>query len=158
MTFAQSIRTCFNKYATFSGRAPRSEFWWFALFYQMGNVVIAELQGGINAAAHGDVSLLSTVFGLSMFLPYLAVTVRRLHDTDRSGWSWLIALIPLIGIIVLILWLADEGDAAPNGYGPDPLGASDDRGAEGDDNDPDDGSGPSGTPPLRKSDIPTVRR
>ena len=98
MTFGESIKTCFSKYADFNGRATRSEFWWWALF-----VVLV-------SAATGIVSdVLSGVFSLAVLLPYIAVGTRRLHDTDRSGWLQLIGLIPLIGWIVLIVWLAQEG-------------------------------------------------
>ncbi len=108
MTFGESIKTCFSKYADFSGRATRSEFWWWALFVTL------------TSAATGIVSdILSGVLSLAVLLPYLAVGARRLHDTDRSGWLQLIGLIPLIGWILLIVWFVQEGKE-PNRYGSTP--------------------------------------
>lgn len=98
MNFAESVRTCFVKYADFSGRAGRSEFWWWALFNLVGTVVLGVVS-----------DKLSWAFTLATLLPYFAVTSRRLHDTDRSGWIQLIGFIPVVGWIVLIVWLAQEG-------------------------------------------------
>ncbi len=100
MTFVESIKTCFAKYADFNGRAVRSEFWWFALFMIIGGVV-TQL---IHIYLYG-------IFALALLLPYLAVGVRRLHDTNRSGWWLLIGFIPLIGAIILIVFFAQEGKA-----------------------------------------------
>lgn len=95
MSFPEAIRTCFMKYADFAGRASRPEFWWWALF----NVIAGMVLGAIN-------QWLSLLFFLATFVPYIAVTTRRLHDTGRSGWLQLIGLIPVIGWIVVIVWLA----------------------------------------------------
>jgi uncharacterized membrane protein YhaH (DUF805 family) len=98
MTFGESIKTCFSKYATFDGRAPRSEFWWFFLFTLL------------MSAAAGIVSeTLSGLFSLGVLLPSLAVGARRLHDVNRSGWFLLLWLVPIIGWIVLIVWAVQEG-------------------------------------------------
>ncbi len=98
MTFGDSISTCFSKYAVFDGRASRSEFWWWVLFTFMVSL------------ATGMVSeVLSALFSLSVLLPSLAVGARRLHDTDRSGWFLLLWLIPIIGWIILIVLVAQEG-------------------------------------------------
>ena len=98
MTFGESIRTCFSKYAAFDGRASRSEFWWFFLFTFLAS------------AAAGVVSeTLSGLFSLAVLLPSLAVGARRLHDVDKSGWFLLLWLIPIIGWIILIVWAAQEG-------------------------------------------------
>ena len=108
MTFVESIKTCFSKYADFSGRATRSEFWWWALF------------AALVSAATGIVSeMLSGLFSLAILLPYLAVGARRLHDTNRSGWFQLLSLIPLIGWIILLIWFVQEGKE-PNNYGSAP--------------------------------------
>ena len=105
MTFGQSIKACFSKYADFNGRASRSEYWWWVLFVLL------------CSAAIGIVSeMLSGVFSLAILLPYLAVGARRLHDTDRSGWLLLLNLIPLIGWIILIVWFVQEGKE-PNRFG-----------------------------------------
>lgn len=97
MTFGESISACFSKYATFDGRASRSEFWWFVLFTFL------------VSAAIGIVSdKLSALFSLAVLLPSLAVGARRLHDTDRSAWFLLLWFIPIIGWIILIIWAAQE--------------------------------------------------
>jgi uncharacterized membrane protein YhaH (DUF805 family) len=126
MNFTTAIATCFSKYATFSGRARRAEYWWFVLFTILADIVLkiadAAIFGQGGRALHeGAPALLSGLFSLAVFLPSLAVGVRRLHDTGRSGWWLLIWFIPVIGWIVLIWWLASRGEAGPNRHGPDPL-------------------------------------
>lgn len=104
MTFGESISTCFSKYATFDGRATRSEFWWFFLFTFLA-----------SAAASMVSETLSGLFSLAVLLPSLAVGARRLHDVDKSAWLLLLWLIPVIGWIILIVWAAQEGKE-PNRY------------------------------------------
>lgn len=101
MTFTESIQTCFTKYATFDGVASRPEFWWFTLFVWVANILV-NFFGGDFAGF---------VFSLATLVPSLAVGARRLHDTDRSGWLQLLWLVPVIGWIILIIWLAQEGKA-----------------------------------------------
>ncbi len=140
MTFGDSIKTCFSKYVTFSGRAQRSEFWWWALFVWVTQLVLSfvdsALFGTVTTTEAGfeastNTPVLTGLFSLAVFLPTISVTVRRLHDTDRSGWWYWLALVPLIGIIVLIVWWATKGTDGPNRYGEDPLnpGASGGYGA-----------------------------
>ena len=112
MDFMTSVKTCFRKYADFSGRARRSELWWFALFCFAISVVLGLLDGGSG--------LLSGLWSLAILLPSLAVGARRLHDTDRSGWWLLIAFIPLIGFLVLLYFYVSQGTTGPNRFGPDP--------------------------------------
>lgn len=95
MTFGESIKTCFSKYAEFSGRADRSEYWWFELFLLL---VI------VGAAILGET--LSNLVTLAVLLPSLAVGARRLHDVDKSGWWQLLYLVPIVGWIVVIYWSA----------------------------------------------------
>ena len=144
MSFSQAISTCFSKYASFSGRAPRSEFWWWYLFTWIVGIVL------------GWVPFVGLIFQLAVLLPTFAVTARRLHDTNRSGWWQLLPLgamavmgavvaamapsdpgadmsstlgvsmaiggvIVLATIILLIVWLASKGTAGDNRFGPDPL-------------------------------------
>ena len=97
MNFQDAIQTCFSKYADFKGRATRSEYWWFVLF-----IVLA------SAAASLISQSLSGLFSLAVLLPSFAAATRRLHDTDRSGWWQLVVVVPLVGWIVLIVWLAQE--------------------------------------------------
>ena len=103
MTFTDSIKTCFNKYATFEGTASRSEYWWFLLFLVLGSL-----------AANVISETLGALFSLATILPSIAAACRRLHDTDRSGWWQLIWIIPVIGWIILIVFLVQEG--RPNRY------------------------------------------
>ncbi|MGB5560628.1 MAG: DUF805 domain-containing protein [Paracoccaceae bacterium] len=125
MDFSTAVRTCFQKYVVFTGRAQRSEFWYFVLFNILGSIVLGIVDSILFGWASDNASVLGGIFGLIMFLPSISVAVRRLHDTDRSGWWWWLWLIPLIGWIILIVWYATAGTNGPNRFGPDPLeGAS----------------------------------
>ncbi|MGE5470611.1 MAG: DUF805 domain-containing protein [Bacteroidota bacterium] len=104
MTFAEAITTCFTKYADFSGRASRSEYWWWSLF-----VILASMAAGILNQQ------LAALFSLATVLPSLAVGTRRLHDIDRSGWLQLLFLVPLLGWIVLA-YLSAQAGKEPNRY------------------------------------------
>jgi uncharacterized membrane protein YhaH (DUF805 family) len=112
MGFADAVRTCLSKYVDFQGRAMRSEFWWFALF----NIIIQVITSVID---HGVLNypILSTIATLALILPGIAVSVRRLHDTDRSGWWLLISFIPLIGAILLLVWYCTKGSVSQNRFG-----------------------------------------
>lgn len=112
LTFAEAVRSVLAQYATFSGRARRSEFWWYQLFGFLVGVVASVLDTTL------DTDLVSTVVTLALLVPSLAVGARRLHDTDRTGWWQLIALVPLAGLIVLIVFWCQDSQAGPNGYGP----------------------------------------
>lgn len=101
MDFGEAIKVCFNKFADFNGRARRSEFWWFQLFAYL----VSSVTCGIGA--------------LVLFIPLLAVTARRLHDTNHSGWWQLIQLIPF-GFILIIIWGVQDSDSGHNEYGPNP--------------------------------------
>lgn len=116
MTFQDAVRTCLQNYVTFAGRARRSEFWFFILFN-----LLVQIVAGILDAFLGGTGFVGAVASLALFLPGLAVSVRRLHDTGRSGWWILICLIPLVGMILLIVWYATRGENGPNRFGPDPL-------------------------------------
>ena len=108
MSFTEAIQTCFRKYVDFSGRARPSEYWWWVLF-----VVVAQ----VVAFLIDDSSTLGGLISLGLFLPGLAVSVRRLHDTGKSGWFLLLALIPLVGAILLLVFMIQTGDPGPNQYG-----------------------------------------
>lgn len=112
---------CFKKYADFSGRARRKEFWMFFLFYFIFAFVLSIIDGLIGwGFGEGTFGPLYLIFALATLLPYLAVTVRRLHDTGRSGWWYFIMLIPIVGPIWLIVLLATDGEPGENQYGPNP--------------------------------------
>jgi uncharacterized membrane protein YhaH (DUF805 family) len=115
MSLPDAVRTCLTKYVDFSGRARRSEYWWFALSIFIVYLVASLLGRAVNAGA-----ILADLVGLGLFLPSLAVAVRRLHDTNRSGWFYLISLIPLVGGIILIVFLCQDSVRGPNRYGPSP--------------------------------------
>lgn len=137
MTMMQAVQSVYRNYLTFSGRAARSEYWWFFLFSTIVSIVIAVIEtrlglgqgtfgtvdGGFSANYDGGI--LSGIWALGNFLPSLAVGVRRLHDTDRSGWWLLILLVPLIGWIVLLVFFCSRGTSGPNRFGRDPLRAAD---------------------------------
>lgn len=142
MGFGQAVRTCFSKYATFEGRASRSEFWWFQLFaiiitgipaglgagFFIGSISAdpgaVESTGSIGALGILGVMLyvVSFIAALVLLLPNLAVGCRRLHDRGTSGWLQLLMLVPCANIILIIFWLlaGTEGD---NIYGPKPTNA-----------------------------------
>lgn len=119
MDFQTAIRTVLkDKYATFSGRAARSEYWWFALF----SVIASSILTVIDTAIFGsDFGVLGPIFSIAVLVPSIAVGVRRLHDLGRSGWWLLIILIPLIGILILLYFFVQKGTDGPNEHGPDPL-------------------------------------
>lgn len=121
MSFADAVRSCLSQYVGFSGRARRSEFWYFALFYVLVSIVAGILDGVLSTQA-GSFGIIGWVVNLALLLPYLAVSIRRLHDTSRSGWWWLLGLIPLVGTIILIVWYCQDSHP-DNQYGPNPKGA-----------------------------------
>ncbi|MBV8542453.1 MAG: DUF805 domain-containing protein [Pseudonocardiales bacterium] len=110
-----------RQYADFAGRARRKEYWMFTLVNMVISVVLAIIDGVLNLnIGLLNVGLLGLLYSLAVLLPGLGVGVRRLHDTGRSGWWLLIGIIPLVGWIVLIVFLATDGERQPNAYGPDP--------------------------------------
>jgi len=116
-------RPIVEKYADFSGRAPRAEYWWFALFVAIAEIILMIVDSLIGTGGIvGSYGILVMVFMLAMIVPQIAVGVRRLHDTNHSGWWLLIAFIPLIGVIVLLVFFITSGDPGENRYGPNPYG------------------------------------
>lgn len=142
MSFIESIKTVLSKYAVFNGRARRSEFWWYYLAVTIVETIlyVALVVPGLSAytaatmeaamagstvapAMPGSLTagyLVVSLVGLALFLPTLGASVRRLHDTDRSGFWVLLGLVPFVGVIILIVWWASNGTPGPNQYGPDP--------------------------------------
>lgn len=127
--FVDAIKICLGKYVTWAGRATRSEYWWFVLFYMIVLTVAIILDvmflGGTvstDPAAEGanvkvNFTVLTSIAQLALFLPILSVMVRRLHDIDKSGWWYWIILIPLVGAILLLVWLCKRGTPGPNRFG-----------------------------------------
>ena len=121
MSFLQAIGSGFRNYASFSGRAVRSEYWYFALFVVIALVVAQILDVSLfplHLVVRG-VGPLDTLTTLALLLPSLAVAVRRLHDIDRTGW-WALLYLTIIGTLVLIYWACQRGTAGANRFGPEP--------------------------------------
>ncbi len=114
MSLVDSVRSVLSNYANFSGRARRSEYWWFVL----ASFVVFGVLGGLGRSS-SIFMLLYGLVGLALIVPALAVVVRRLHDTDRSGWFVLLAFVP-IADIVLLVFLVLDGTAGDNRFGPSP--------------------------------------
>jgi uncharacterized membrane protein YhaH (DUF805 family) len=104
-----------KNYTGFSGRARRKEYWMFVLF----NVIIAFVLGFVEGIVGGP-GILGMLYMLAVLIPSIAVSIRRLHDTNKSGWFLLIGLIPVLGGIILIVFMAMDGDPGDNQYGPNP--------------------------------------
>jgi uncharacterized membrane protein YhaH (DUF805 family) len=114
-----------KKYAVFDGRARRKEYWFFYLFYFIFMVVLATIDGVTGSLnVYAGLGLLSGLFVLAMIVPGIAVGIRRLHDTDRSGWWLLISFVPLIGGVWLFVLMVLDGTSGQNQYGADPKGAN----------------------------------
>ncbi len=111
-----------KKYAVFSGRARRKEYWMFGLFYLIFAIVLGIIDGILGIGGE-DGGLLSGLYVLAMLIPSIAVTIRRLHDTDHSGWWLLIGLVPLIGGIILLIFTLQDSQSGENQYGPNPKSA-----------------------------------
>lgn len=110
-----------KKYAVFSGRARRKEYWYFFLFHLIISFVLGFTDGFLgtfNVAA--GIGLLGGIYALAVLLPSIAVSVRRLHDTDRSGWWVLISFVPIIGFIVLLVFMVQDSTSGENRYGSNP--------------------------------------
>ncbi|HET8692319.1 MAG TPA: DUF805 domain-containing protein [Steroidobacteraceae bacterium] len=110
-----------KKYAVFTGRSRRSEYWYFVLFYFLICIVLAivDTMTGTMSAQYG-MGVLGSLFALAMVIPSIAVGVRRLHDIGKSGWWLLVGFIPLVGLIVLIVWACRDSQPGTNAYGPNP--------------------------------------
>lgn len=118
--FMQALR----KYVVFSGRARRKEYWFFVLFSLLISIALMVLDTVFALASDSGIYLgFYPLFSLAILLPSLAVTVRRLHDCERTGWWVLIGLIPLLGVLVLLVFMVQDGTRGDNQYGPDPKAA-----------------------------------
>jgi uncharacterized membrane protein YhaH (DUF805 family) len=114
-----------KKYAVFGGRSRRKEYWYFVLFNIIVGIVLAAIDALLGTfSSSSNIGLLSGIYSLAVLIPTLAVTVRRLHDIDRTGWWILIALVPLIGGIVLLVFALLDGTPGTNRYGPNPKEAT----------------------------------
>jgi uncharacterized membrane protein YhaH (DUF805 family) len=127
MNFGQAIESGFRNYFGFSGRAPRSEYWWWQLFAVLviGAALLLDTQMGwvIDPDLEDSPGWAASLASLALLFPNLAMAVRRLHDRDKSGWWILLGLIPLIGGLILLVWYLSRGTEGENRFGPDPLSA-----------------------------------
>ncbi len=117
MNFQTSIKTCFNKFAVFSGRASRSEFWFFVLFGFLGGIIAIIIDVMILGYPYEENGPINLIFSVAIIIPSIAVAARRLHDINKSGW-WQLLWITIIGGILLIIWHATEGENKKNKFGP----------------------------------------
>ena len=153
MSFGEALKTCFKKYATFSGRARRSEFWWFSVLNWLLSIAayavvwwkmakISEIEGQVAEVMFDEEKMAALtaqadsfdstfyllmaiigIIGLLLLLPSLAVAVRRLHDTGKSGWLLLAMIIPIVNIVIgimLLIYYLKDSDRNPNKFGPSP--------------------------------------
>lgn len=117
MDLTTSVKVCFKKYATFEGRARRSEFWYFCLFCLLVGVVTLYIDISVlGYTIEEEYTPLNTLAYLAVFIPSISVTARRLHDIGKSGW-WMLLALTGIGIILLIVWYATEGEKKKNRFG-----------------------------------------
>ena len=114
MGFGEAISSGFSNYVNFNGRASRSEYWFWTLFAVLVTIVAQIIDMVIG------MPITYPIVGLGLLLPGLAVSVRRLHDLDRTGW-WMLIVLTVIGGILLLIWDCMQGTNGPNQYGPDPL-------------------------------------
>ena len=128
MRFAEAIKSFWTKYAIFKGRSRRSEYWWIQLFLVLTNLAVAAIDlalmdGDVERfIANGGGGIVGLVWILVTIVPALAVLVRRLHDTGKSGWWALIGFVPIVGAIILLVFTVLDSEVAENKHGPYPKG------------------------------------
>jgi len=124
VSFTEAISRAFSKYCRFSGRASRSEYWWFCLFgFIVGSVfgLPTGILGGLNFHDAADsMNIVSKIVALAFLLPSLGLFFRRMHDANRSGWNILWLLLPVVGFIIVLIYLTKRSYPAENKYGPVP--------------------------------------
>jgi uncharacterized membrane protein YhaH (DUF805 family) len=129
MNFLEAVSSGFRNYVNFSGRAIRSEYWYWILFTSIVLMVFGVVDQALNPGDQvGAFSIVTMVISLGLILPEVAVSVRRLHDIDRTGW-WLLIGPTVIGAFVLLYWACQRGTPGPNRFGPDPMPALEMRSA-----------------------------
>ena len=118
MTYDGAIKTCLVKTVDMNGRASRSEFWFFILFSFLGGIITFIVDVGIlGYSIDSEYSPINSIFSIVLLIPTIAVSCRRLHDTNKSGW-WQLIYFTIIGGILLIIWFAFEGEKKKNRFGP----------------------------------------
>jgi len=117
MSFVDAVKSAFANYVCFSGRARRSEYWYFVLFQVIVSVVLSILTSVTGATIF---TVLATLFSLAVLLPSLGLSIRRLHDIGKSGWWLFIGLVPVVGSILLLVWTCKDSEPGDNAYGANP--------------------------------------
>ena len=122
MSFTAAVRSVLTQYVGFRGRARRSEYWWFALFNVLVGLAAAILDSvlGTTLGDSSSTGVIGIIANLALLLPSLAVAVRRLHDTDRTGWWLLLGLVPIVGAIVLLVFFVSDSTPGTNRFGASP--------------------------------------
>jgi uncharacterized membrane protein YhaH (DUF805 family) len=120
VSYRDAIASAFRQYVVFRGRARRSEYWYFYLFTVVLNIATTAIDRVLGIADEFGTGPVGIIASLAIVLPWLAVGVRRLHDTSRSGWWLLMLLVPVVGWILLIVWFATDSTPGDNQYGPSP--------------------------------------
>lgn len=114
-----------KNYAVFSGRSRRKEYWMFSVFNMLVGFCLGFIAGLTgHSGVEGVVALVTILYGLAVIIPGIALTMRRLHDTGRHGWWLLIVLVPIIGALVLLFFMVQDGNATQNEFGPNPKAAA----------------------------------
>ena len=122
MSFTESVGTCFSKYGVATGRASRSEYWWFQLFLVIMQFTTAFSDAFLftDLVVEDEISPINIIASLATFIPSVCAYIRRLHDVNRSGW-WVFLAFTIVGMIPLLIWLCSKGTDGPNDFGEDPL-------------------------------------
>jgi uncharacterized membrane protein YhaH (DUF805 family) len=123
MNFTEAVTTAFQNYFNFQTRSRRSEYWYFSLFLVLVSIATSLADMLLFDTAASESGPLYVISTFAMFIPGLAVSVRRLHDIERSGWYVLLCLIPIVGLIILIYWMCQPGTSGQNRFGEDPVEA-----------------------------------
>lgn len=120
-SFIEAVTTCFKKYATFSGRARRSEYWYFALFIVICQALLSAIGNAIlGVPDDGGTNILQTIFNFAVLIPQVSVFWRRMHDIGKKGTWFFLALIPVIGWIIILIWECKDSEPGENEYGMSP--------------------------------------
>ena len=129
MGFATAVKSFWSNYTNFSGRARRSEYWFIQLFLILTNLAVAAIDLALmngdfeRFIANGGGGIVGLIWILATLVPAVAVLIRRLHDTSRSGWWALVGLLPIVGGIILLVFTVQDSDSGDNTYGPSPKAA-----------------------------------
>ena len=122
MNFTEAVTTAFQNYFNFKTRSRRSEYWYFSLFLLLLGIATGLVDQLVFSTETTDIGPLNGIASLATLIPSFSVSVRRLHDIERSGWFLLLVLIPIIGWIILIYWMCQPGTSGQNEFGKDPIG------------------------------------